>query len=91
MDLLNSIGRKDMLLQYCVEVFLFLILVHYLYKMVIWGKKMSKGAFIFLAIFPLISVFPIPPPAFKNVEKAKQEQHKRKEDSGDPPDEELGL
>ncbi|MEZ9821567.1 hypothetical protein AB4238_13235 [Shewanella sp. 10N.286.45.A1] len=89
MDLLNSIGIKDVLLQYCVGAIMFLILVNCLYKMVIWGKKMSKGAFIFLAIFPLISVFPIPPPAFKNVEKAKQEQHKRNEDSGDPPDEEL--
>ncbi|WP_448566852.1 hypothetical protein [Thalassotalea ganghwensis] len=46
---------------------------------------MSKGAFLFLAIFPLISIFPIPPPVFKNVEKAKQEQRKRKEDNGDPP------
>lgn len=52
MDLLNSIGIKDVLLQYCVGVILFLILVNSLYKMVIWGKKMSKGAFIFLAIFP---------------------------------------
>lgn len=87
MNLLNSIGIKDVLFQYCIGVILFLILVNILYKMVIWGKKMYKGAFIFLAIFPLISVFPIPPPAFKNVEKAKQEQHKRKEDSGDLPDE----
>ena len=82
MDLLNSIGIKDVLLQYCVAVVLFLIVVNTLYRMVVWGKKMSKGAFIFLAIFPLISVFPIPPPVFKNVEKAKQEQRKRKEKRG---------
>jgi hypothetical protein len=36
-----------------------------------------------MALMPLISLFPIPPPAFKNVAKAKQEQPKRKEDNGD--------
>ena len=59
--------------------------------MVAWGKKMSKGAFLFLAIFPLIAIFPIPPPVFQNVEKAKQEQRKRKEDSGEPSDEDTEV
>ncbi|ATC83692.1 hypothetical protein J139_10093 [Pseudoalteromonas agarivorans S816] len=31
-------------------------------KLVIWGKSMSKGAYLFLAFFPLISLMPIPPP-----------------------------
>ncbi|MCC2603936.1 hypothetical protein [Planctobacterium marinum] len=53
-----------------------------------WGRKMPKGAYLFLALFPLISIFPIPPPQFKNVEKAKQEQRKRKEDGGEPPEQE---
>lgn len=48
-----------------------------------WAKKMPKGAYLFMALMPLISLFPIPPPAFKNVAKAKQEQPKRKEDNGD--------
>ena len=52
---------------------------------------MSKGAFLFLAIFPLIAIFPIPPPVFQNVEKAKQEQRKRKEDSGEPSDEDTEV
>ncbi|WP_259398529.1 MULTISPECIES: hypothetical protein [unclassified Pseudoalteromonas] len=30
------------------------------------------------------------PPQFENVQKAKQEQRKRKEDSGDPPEEDEG-
>ncbi|MBH0090413.1 MAG: hypothetical protein V7683_06075 [Pseudoalteromonas distincta] len=47
---------------------------------------MSKGAYLFLAFFPLISIIPIPPPTYENVQKAKQEQRKRKEDSGDPLD-----
>lgn len=48
-----------------------------------WAKKMPKGAYLFMALMPLISLFPIPPSAFKNVAKAKQEQPKRKEDNGD--------
>ncbi|MEJ2911433.1 hypothetical protein [Pseudoalteromonas sp. C12FD-1] len=54
-------------------------------KLVIWGKSMSKEAYLFLAFFPLISLMPIPPPTYENVQKAKQEQRKRKEDSGDDP------
>lgn len=54
-------------------------------KLVIWGKSMSKGAYLFLAFFPLISLMPIPPPTYENVQKAKKEQRKRKEDSGDDP------
>ena len=54
-------------------------------KLVIWGKSMSKGAYLFLAFFPLISLMPIPPPTYENVQKAKQEQRKRKEDSGHDP------
>lgn len=50
---------------------------------------MSKGAYLFLAFFPLISLMPIPPPTYENVQKAKQEQRKRKEDSGDATDEEI--
>ncbi len=54
-------------------------------KLVIWGKSMSKGAYLFLAFFPLISLMPIPPPTYENVQKSKQEKRKRKEDSGDDP------
>tara|TARA_Y100000588_G_C13848062_1_gene750706 strand:+ start:412 stop:642 length:231 start_codon:yes stop_codon:yes gene_type:complete len=61
-------------------IFLFLILAKRAAK---WAKKMPKGAYLFMALMPLISLFPIPPPAFKNVAKAKQEQPKRKEDNGD--------
>ncbi|MGC0119027.1 hypothetical protein [Pseudoalteromonas piscicida] len=48
-----------------------------LFKVVLWAKKMPKGAYLFLALMPLISLFPIPPPVFKNVAKAKQEQRKK--------------
>ncbi|ATD05990.1 hypothetical protein SIO17_03125 [Pseudoalteromonas piscicida] len=48
-----------------------------LFKVVLWAKKMPKGAYLFLALMPLIPLFPIPPPVFKNVAKAKQEQRKK--------------
>ncbi|MEZ7491526.1 hypothetical protein QO198_08180 [Pseudoalteromonas distincta] len=73
---------------------LFSFVVWAMLKMVTWGKSMSKGAYLFLAFFPLISIIPIipiPPPTYENVQKAKQEQKKRKEDSGDPPDDEDEL
>lgn len=38
---------------------------------------MPKGAYLFMAIFPLLSLFPIPSPVFENVAKAKHEQRKK--------------
>jgi uncharacterized membrane protein len=60
-----------------------LLIAFFAHRMVRWAKKMPKGAYLFMALMPLITLFPIPPPAFKNVAKAKQEQPKRKEDNGD--------
>lgn len=64
---------------------LFILAVWTMYKMVFWAKKMRKGAFLFLTIFPVISIFLIPPPVYENIEKAKQEQRKHREDQGEPP------
>ncbi|MCG7535235.1 hypothetical protein [Pseudoalteromonas sp. OOF1S-7] len=57
-----------------------------LIRIVTWAKGMPKAAYLVMAIFPLLSLFPIPPPVFKNVAKAKQEQRKSKEAQGDPPE-----
>ncbi|MCL1078773.1 hypothetical protein D5R81_12675 [Parashewanella spongiae] len=65
---------------------LFIIGIWSLLKIVKWAKGMPKAAFLMLAIFPLISIFPIPPPTFKNVEKAKIEQRKNKQNDGDSDD-----
>ena len=73
-------------LRYGLYGILFIIFTKLLIKLVLWGKKMPKGAFIFLAFFPLISIFPIPPPVFKNVDKAKQEQKKKRENDGEKTD-----
>ena len=53
-----------------------------LFKVVKWAKKMPKGAYLFLALMPLISLFPIPPPVFNNVAKAKQEQRTKRSKAG---------
>ncbi|MGX1111264.1 hypothetical protein ACSSVW_000643 [Pseudoalteromonas sp. MBR-15] len=45
---------------------------------------MPKGAYLFMAIFPLISLFPIPPPVFENVAKAKHEQRKKQKQDDKP-------
>ena len=57
-----------------------------LYWLVKKAKRMPNWALLLLALMPIISIFPIPPPVFKNVDLAKQEQKKDREASGDPPD-----
>lgn len=54
-------------------------------KLIAWAKGMSTGAYLTLAIFPLISLFPIPPTEIKKMERIKKEQVKQKEESGEPP------
>ncbi|MDK1287317.1 hypothetical protein [Pseudoalteromonas umbrosa] len=57
--------------------------VIFMYRAVSWAKKMPKGAFLFMALMPLIALFPIPPPQFKNIDKAKQEQRKKQKSEED--------
>jgi hypothetical protein len=62
---------------YVAELYCLNTLFNLLFKLVLWAKKMPKGAYLFMAIFPLLSLFPIPPPVFENVAKAKHEQRKK--------------
>jgi hypothetical protein len=48
---------------------------------------MPKGALVFLAFFPLISIYPIPPQEIKKIERMKQKQIKSEDESGDPANE----
>ncbi|MDO6713107.1 hypothetical protein Q4567_20390 [Aliiglaciecola sp. 2_MG-2023] len=86
MDILSEAGnyRKELIGLTAVLIFPMLFIV--LSKLIKWAKRNSKGAFVFLAIFPLISLFPIPPSATESLDKQKREQIKRGEESGDPPD-----
>ncbi|MBQ4798630.1 hypothetical protein J8L73_05735 [Pseudoalteromonas sp. MMG006] len=88
MDLLSNNTIFTFFISVALVTGLFSFLVCSMLKMVTWGKSMSKGAYLFLAFFPLISLMPIPPPTYENVQKAKQEQRKRKGESGDPLDDE---
>lgn len=77
----------DFMLKVAVVSAILFIIGYGLYNIYLWSKTKPKGAFVLLAILPLMSIFPIPPLAFKNMEAVEKKQHKHKEDSGDPPDE----
>ncbi|WP_230961318.1 hypothetical protein [Psychrosphaera haliotis] len=47
---------------------------------------MSKGALFFLAIFPIISIFPIPQQEIKKIENIKKEYIKKVDENGEPLD-----
>lgn len=47
---------------------------------------MPKGAFAFVAILPLMSIFPIPPQEIAKIERIKQQQVEEDEESGDDVD-----
>lgn len=86
MDLLSAMYINDVYDSFLVIV-IFLLMLRGMYKLVVWSKKMPKGAFILLAIFPLVSVFPIPPQEIKKLERIKQEQVQSEDESGEPPNE----
>lgn len=86
MDFLNELTKYQKELIWLTFVLITPLFLMVLIKLVKWAKRNSKGAFVFLAIFPLISLFPIPPSATESLDKQKREQIKRKEESGDPPD-----
>ncbi|ABE56121.1 hypothetical protein Sden_2842 [Shewanella denitrificans OS217] len=72
-----------------LAILLVLFILKSMFRLVIWSKKMPKGAFILLAIFPLISIFPIPGEEVKKFERIKQVQIKEEDESGEPPNEDV--
>lgn len=52
-------------------------------RLVKWSKKMPKGALVILAVFPVLSIFPIPAQEIKKIERIKQQQVQEEEESGD--------
>ena len=88
MDFGSKFGSWEHLLLYSVAA-VFVLLLWGLVKLVRSAKGMPVGGDVTLALFPLISLFPIPP-EIKKLQRIKQEQVKRKQESGDPPsDDEL--
>ncbi|WP_197490059.1 hypothetical protein [Rheinheimera sp. SA_1] len=62
----------------------FVVLLWLLAKVVRWAKRRPAGAYVILAIFPLISLLPIPHSEIKKLQRVKQEQVQQKEQSGEP-------
>ncbi len=60
-------------------------------KLIRWAKRRPAGAYFFLALMPLISLFPIPPAEIKKLQQVKQEQVKRKQEAGEPPPDEPNV
>ena len=85
MDLLNAIDIE--VFYYLGGMLLALVVFQGMFKLVTWSKKMPKGALVFLAFFPLISIYPIPPQEIKKIERMKQKQIKSEDESGDPANE----
>ena len=83
MDFGTEFGGWEYLLFYSVAAAVFVLLLWGLSKLVRWAKT-KPAAYLILALFPLISLFPIPPAEIKKLQRIKQEQVKRKQESGDP-------
>ena len=78
MDLLTS-GVINSLVLFA----LFIFIIWLLYRVVKWGKKAPKGAYVFVALLPMMSIFPIPAQEIKKLEQIKQQQIQEEEESGD--------
>lgn len=55
-------------------VLMLAVLPWLMWRLYRWAHNMPKGAYLFMAFFPLISLFPIPTESFKQLDEAKQEQ-----------------
>lgn len=77
MDLLTPSVLSSLIL-----VVLFIFIIWLLYRVVKWSKKAPKGAYVFVALLPMMSIFPIPAQEIKKLEQIKQQQIQEEEESG---------
>lgn len=84
MEFVGRLGGWEPLLCYLLAGFIFIMLLWGLSSLIGWAKGMPAGAYLALALFPLISLFPIPPSEIKKLQRIKQEEVKRDQESGDP-------
>ncbi|WP_235375373.1 hypothetical protein [Shewanella sp. cp20] len=90
MDFVGQLGGWESLLSYFMLGTLFILLILGLARLIRWAKGMPAGAYLALALFPLISLFPIPPSEIKKLQRIKQEEVKRDQESGNQHDDEPG-
>ena len=88
MDFVGRLGGWEPLLSYFMVGTLFILLIWSLARLIRWAKGMPAGAYLALALLPLISLFPIPPCEIKKLQRIKQEEVKRNQESGDQHDDE---
>lgn len=84
MDLAQNIHHGWYILAAILASGGFVLLLWLLAKVVRWAKRRPAGAYVILAIFPLISLLPIPHSEIKKLQRIKQEQVQQKEESGEP-------
>ncbi|MUH72041.1 hypothetical protein GNP35_05835 [Psychrosphaera haliotis] len=85
MDIFLKITIDDFIFYFSLITLSFAV-IKTLINLVVWSKKMSKGALFFLAIFPIISIFPIPQQEIKKIENIKKEYIKKVDENGEPLD-----
>jgi len=85
MDLLQNYASPAALFLYAAVVAGIVLLCCLMAKLIRWAKRRPAGAYFFLALLPLLSLFPIPPAEIKKLQQIKQEQVKRKQEAGEPP------
>ncbi len=88
MDLLQNFVSPAALFLYAALVSGIVLLCCAMAKLIRWAKRRPAGAYFFLALMPLLSLFPIPPAEIKKLQQIKQEQVKRKQEAGEPPSDE---
>ena len=78
MDLIHTTDLTEILALSTALVSVFVTIIG-MFRLVLWSKRMPKGAIVFLAVFPLLSLFPIPPQEIKKLENIRKEQMKMNE------------
>ena len=86
MDIFLKVTINDFIFYFSLITLSFAV-IKILISLVVWSKKLSKGAVFFLAIFPIISIFPIPQQEIKKIENIKKEYIKKVDENGEPLDE----
>ncbi len=66
-------------------IVLLLLVISRLSRVIRWARRKPAGAYIFLAIMPLLSLFPVPPSSFRNMAITKEQEQKQKESDDDKP------
>jgi hypothetical protein len=85
MDFITELKNWQLIAVFCGCAAVLVLLLGAMVTLVVWAKTRPVGAYVILAMFPLISLFPMPPAEVKKLEQIKKEQIHQDEESGEPP------